>query len=369
MCAIFKAGCLSWSGWLKKVMHDAIVLFSGGLDSILAAKLLLKQGLRILCAHFTSPFFGDATKVEHWRKIHNLDVEAFDCGEEFVAMLANGPENGFGKHLNPCVDCKILLLRKARKLMEERGARFIATGEVVGQRPMSQRYDSLHLIQKKSGVKGLVLRPLCAHRLEPIPVEEEGFVKRQKLLGISGRGRDEQLTLAKEFGLKELPSPGGGCLLTEKENARRYWQILAGYNKAPDGDMKKLAHDFYLCRIGRQYFHPDGYRLCVGRNKMDNDQLAALAQPEDILIRLAYMAGPTGLARNGWTWPEEVLSQACSLTASHSPQALALDSPMRINAGKKIFSVLPRRLDWNPHKWDAAREEIRAFYKNISRKN
>ena len=194
---------------------DVVVLFSGGLDSILAAKVLEEQGLRVCCLHCHSPFFGDPGAVERWSNLYGLDIRTLDVSDDFCAMLRARPAHGFGKVMNPCVDCKILLLRHARLYMESIGARLLATGEVMGQRPMSQRRDVLNAIRRDAGVQDILLRPLSALHLAPTPAEEEGFVDRSRLLGISGRGRKDQLELAKKYQLPEIPTPGGGCRLAD----------------------------------------------------------------------------------------------------------------------------------------------------------
>ena len=209
---------------------DVVVLFSGGLDSILAAKVLEEQGLRVCCLHCHSPFFGDPGAVERWSNLYGLDIRTLDVSDDFCAMLRARPAHGFGKVMNPCVDCKILLLRHARLYMESIGARLLATGEVMGQRPMSQRRDVLNAIRRDAGVQDILLRPLSALHLAPTPAEEEGFVDRSRLLGISGRGRKDQLELAKKYQLPEIPTPGGGCRLADKENARRYWPVLSRWS-------------------------------------------------------------------------------------------------------------------------------------------
>ena len=191
-----------------------ITLFSGGLDSLLTAKLLERQGLTVRCLHFTAPFFGSAASVPHWRQEYGLDIAVQDVSEAFAALLRAWPAHGFGKVLNPCVDCKILLLREARKYMEAVGAQGLATGEVLGQRPMSQRRDTLNVILRDAAVRDVLLRPLSALHLPPTPLEESGLVDRDRLLGIWGRGRQDQLALAREMGIREVPTPGGGCRLT-----------------------------------------------------------------------------------------------------------------------------------------------------------
>ncbi len=340
---------------------DIIVLFSGGLDSILATKILERQGLSVRCLHCTSPFFGAPEAVNSWKALYGLDVVVRDVGEDFAAMLRARPAHGFGKALNPCVDCKILLLRKARLYMEEQGARALATGEVLGQRPMSQRRDALHVITREAGVGDVLLRPLCALHLPPTGVEQSGFVDRSRLLGMWGRGRSAQLELAREYGLADIPTPGGGCRLTERENARRYWQVLTRLSRPHAGD-------FALANMGRQFWHCANavhYWLCVGRNSADNERLARAAGPEDALLRLRDMPGPLALARGGALWPEEVLRSAAGMAASYAPKAVAAGTAhVRIRRGKRSEDahVLPaRRSDiWGEPAWEEVRGQIRA---------
>ncbi len=344
---------------------DAVVLFSGGLDSILAAKLLEEQGLRVRCLHFHSPFFGDPAAVGYWRRTYRLEIDAVDVSEDFCDLLRRRPEHNFGKVLNPCMDCKILLLRHARRHMERLGARIVATGEVLGQRPMSQRRDALNVIRRDAGVEDVLLRPLSALHLPPIPAEEEGFVDRSRLLGISGRGRKEQLALAERFRLARIPTPGGGCRLTEKENARRYWPVLC---RLPH----PTAADFHLANLGRQFWlerHDRYFWLSMGRNVRDNEALAAALGPEDARIGLAGLPGPMAVARFGASWPADVLADAAALTASYAGKALAAaqrGEPIRGRAlapdGRELWRGLvePRRDGvWQEPLWEPAREEIR----------
>lgn len=344
---------------------DAIVLFSGGLDSILAARLLQSQGLAVRCLHFTSPFFGDAAAVPSWQERYGLDIRSLDVSEDFAALLRRRPVYGFGKVMNPCVDCKILLLRQARLYMQAVGGRVLATGEVLGQRPMSQRRDTLQVIMRDAGVSDLLLRPLCARHLAPTAAEAQGLVDRSRLLGISGRGRGEQLALAAHFGLKKIPTPGGGCRLTERENARRYWPVLTRWAQ-PQGA------DFALANLGRQFWRiarQGEYWLSVGRNSTDNQRLAAAARPEDALIALQDLPGPVALARNGANWPPLMLEEAAALTASYAPKAVARGAPVLLRAqwrdGGRQVRVMPQREPghaalWREPAWEETRAEIRA---------
>ena len=343
---------------------DAVVLFSGGLDSILAARVLMAQGLVVRCLHCVSPFFGEPGAVQRWKRLYGVDVDVADVSDAFAALLRERPPHGFGKCLNPCVDCKILLLRAARRHMEEVGARFLASGEVLGQRPMSQRLDTLHLIPREAGVRGLLLRPLCARHLPPTEPEEKGLVDRERLLGISGRGRGDQLALARQFGFSEIPTPGGGCRLTERENARRYWLALT--RKAP-GDGAPTARDFRLAATGRQYWRPFAGRwhwLCVGRNNKDNERLREGAGPGDVLLRLSGLPGPLGLARGGLAWEKPLLEEAAAIVASCAPrarEAAARGVRVRVLAGDLPLEVKPGDPGtWDRPAWEEVREEIRA---------
>lgn len=353
---------------------DALVLFSGGLDSILAAKVLEEQGLEVLCLHCISPFFGSWHSIERWKRIHDLNIVPLDVGREFTQMLCSWPPHGFGKVLNPCVDCKILLLGQAKNYMQKIGAAFLATGEVSGQRPMSQRRDTLFLISREADVRDCLLRPLSAQLLPPTPMEESGLVDRARLLALSGRDRSGQLELAKKYRLAEIPTPAGGCKLTEKENGRRYWQILK--HCLPDcacEDSARLANDagqeskygnrdFKLAGIGRQFWQ-NGYWLCIGRNNADNDALRANAASDDILIKLCDFSGPIALARHGVNWPGEMLESACAITAAYSPRAASSGGSVRLSLklgdDYRILEVLPERKNWSVPEWEETKEEIR----------
>lgn len=346
---------------------DALLLFSGGLDSILAAKVLEAQGLKVKCVHFTTPFFGVRDNGARWRELYDLDIHVQSATLPFVSMLARGPEHGVGKALNPCVDCKILLLSLADSLASQYGAEFLATGEVLGQRPMSQRRDSLNMIRKKAALQLPLLRPLCARLFDPTPVESSGLVDRSRLLAISGRGRQDQLDLARKFNLRHIPTPAGGCRLTERENTRRYWVILKKFRANPDfspTSLQELAKDFELAGIGRQFWRREGGNwLCVGRNSKDNANLLAAKRPGDAILKLSQLPGPLALARNGASWPRAILAEAAALMASHAPKAAHAGGPTRVRADNPAteFNVTPARLAeiWTLPDWEESREEIR----------
>lgn len=353
--------------------YDALVLFSGGLDSLLTAKILEEQGLEILCLHYHTPFFGSPEKISHWKKVWNLNIIPLDVGEEFCEMLLNHPPHGYGSTINPCVDCKILILSHAKNLLSTYGASFLATGEVLGQRPMSQRRDSLDLIRNAADVRDFLLRPLCAKHLLPTPMEESGLVDREKLYAINGRGRNEQLELAKKFNLKDIPSPAGGCALTEKESGRRYWQVIKrARNKGIAGI--DLLKDFSLSCIGRQFWltaEDERYWLCIGRNRNDNRLLLEHTDRGDLTLKIRGFSGPIGLARGGEEWDMQYLRKASAILASYSTAAVNSGSEVEVSLlGKTkeiILKVLPEKNDASFFlpSWESCREEIKWERKNF----
>lgn len=342
----------------------ALGLFSGGLDSILAMKVVADQGIRVLGLHFCSPFFGRPDKLEYWQDTYGIELQAVDIHDEFVSMLRNGPRFGYGKVLNPCVDCKILMLATAKSLMPEHDARFIVSGEVLAQRPMSQRRDTLDLISKQAQVRDVLLRPLSALRMRTTPMEDQGLVDRTRLHGISGRGRKEQLLLAAKYTITEIPTPAGGCLLAEKESARRFWPLLTRLSHPK-------AQDFTLSCIGRQYWNQNRW-LVVGRNRLDTKALEQLATEEDLLFKAEGVQGPLALGRQGpgMLWDEQAIAQAAAFVAGFSEKYTSEDATIRVRVmrrGSEILENCPReRRDkarglWKDMSWDQVREEKKAL--------
>ena len=196
----------------------ALVLFSGGLDSMISIKLLASQGIEVTAIHIDIGFSGDEKKAEILRRRANeagAEFKIVDIRNEYLREVLFTPKHGYGKHFNPCIDCHGYMFKTALAMMSAEGASFIATGEVIGQRPMSQRRDAMVQVKNAAGDEDdLILRPMSAQLMKPTKPEREGWVDRSKLLGISGRDRKRQLALAKEFGFSEFETPGGGCLLT-----------------------------------------------------------------------------------------------------------------------------------------------------------
>lgn len=271
----------------------ALALVSGGLDSLLATKLMIDQGIDVIGLHFKIPF----CKVNIKEALPDLGIKIIEINlsQEFLALIQK-PRYGFGSNMNPCIDCKILMFSKAKELMAALGARFIITGEVLGQRPMSQNKQALGLIKKISGLDDLLLRPLSARFFPASAAEKEGWVKREKLLNFNGRGRKAQMELAKEFGFIKYATPAGGCLLTDPSFSKRLKELLRHQELNLD--------NLQLLKIGRHFRIKDKARLVVGRDEGENNLLTQLAKPGDYLFSPQEdLAGPSALAR-GLITPE-----------------------------------------------------------------
>ncbi|WP_457577950.1 thiamine biosynthesis protein [Desulfomarina sp.] len=278
----------------------ALALFSGGLDSILATRLVMSQGIDVTAIQFVTPFFNYrilADKETHRKRMHRLygiHVELFDISSEYLELLKN-PAHGFGKNFNPCIDCKIFMLAKAREMMAERGAKFLITGEVLGQRPMSQRRDTLNVIERDSGTRSFLLRPLSAKLMAETEAEKKGWVDREKLLDFSGRGRSRQISLAGEYGITDFPAPAGGCILADPILSRRISRLYS--DDSPLSPAKITTEDVRLLLVGRQFILPGGGWLVLGRDERDNDRLETLAGKDDALLWMEQRPGPTALLR------------------------------------------------------------------------
>ncbi len=278
----------------------ALGLFSGGLDSILACRVVAAQGIRVRGIKFVTPFFdrellqNPESYQEEMLSRFGVEVELIDISGGYLRLL-EAPRYGFGKNFNPCVDCKIFMLRKAREIMAQFGADFILTGEVLGQRPMSQRRDTLRIIERDSGCEELLLRPLCAQLMKPTLAEINGWVDREQLLRISGRGRKEQVALAAKFGIKDYPSPAGGCMLTDPNLATRIKQYYHGLFSF--SHEQTAVDDIWLLVFGRQFRLREDIWFVLGRDQRENEQLEQLRQPGDWLFRMTSRPGPLGLLR------------------------------------------------------------------------
>ncbi len=328
----------------------ALALFSGGLDSILACRVVMAQGIRVKALKYVTPFFGYELldrKEEYVGEVaekFGIDVSLVDISDKYLKMLRN-PAHGYGKHFNPCVDCKILLLAEARKIMQEFGASFLITGEVLGQRPMSQRRDTLRVIERDSGCEGILVRPLCAKNLPPTKPEVEGLIDRERLLGFKGRSRTAQMELAREFGITDYPSPAGGCTLTDPALGDRIERFYQSHGTVAVADMR-------LMMVGRHFELPQGGWLVVGRNKNENERVEALRQTGDWLLVPDDRPGPTALLR--FLADPQELQTAAMVVARYGKRGGDFPEKTVVKAMKgregKEFTVLPVA-DQNLHQW------------------
>ena len=257
--------------------RKAIGLLSGGLDSILATKIILDMGFEVIALNLKTPFCccdtDDKCFSDSIAQKFNIPLKRIYGGEDYLEVVKN-PKHGYGKNLNPCIDCRVFLFKKAKKLMEEVSAEFVFTGEVLGERPMSQRLCAMKLIEKESELKGRVLRPLCAKLLEPTLVEKKGIVDREKLLSIQGRSRKPQMALAKSYRIEDYPCPAGGCLLTDENFARRLKESLEHGEDS--------LRNVFLLKIGRHFRLPTKAKVIAGRNQKENEALLSLSLPSEL---------------------------------------------------------------------------------------
>ncbi|MDD3732674.1 MAG: tRNA 4-thiouridine(8) synthase ThiI [candidate division Zixibacteria bacterium] len=274
-----------------KYRAHAIALYSGGLDSILAILLMLRQNIKVTALYFVH-YFGkvadpknpDKSTPYNIAQKFGFKLEVVHLGQKFIDIVLE-PQYGRGAHMNPCVDCKIMMLREAKTYMEEIGADFVITGEVIGQRPFSQLKNQMNLVLRKSGLNDKLLRPLCAKHLPPTEPELNGLVDREQLLDIKGRGRKQQIRLAGEFGLTDFPTPAGGCLLTDKGFSNRLKDLIEYHRNFTPNDIE-------LLKIGRHFRIDNQTRIIVGRNEKENLILQKLAQPHHFLCDAPDIASP-----------------------------------------------------------------------------
>jgi tRNA U34 2-thiouridine synthase MnmA/TrmU len=267
-----------------------VILLSGGLDSTLAARLLQEQGIDLHAIHFTSPFCtcsgngGCRSQAHVVAERMGIPIRTVSKGEEYLEVVKS-PRHGRGSAMNPCIDCRIFTLRKARAYMDEIGASFLVTGEVVGQRPMSQRDDALRSIERHSGCSGLVLRPLSARHLPPSLPEREGWVDRERLLAITGRSRKEQIRLAASFAIGDYPCPAGGCLLTDRGFSAKVRDLV-------ENEPGFRMQDVHLLKAGR-HFRVRGIRAIVAKSEGENRRLEALCRGKGAVFVSDSHPGPS----------------------------------------------------------------------------
>ncbi len=304
----------------------AIGLLSGGLDSILAIKVLQEQGLEIEALNFHTLFCSCTPKgsscsaAASAAKTLGVPLKVIATSDEFLEVVRR-PKHGYGRNMNPCLDCRILKFSKAREYMLERGASFIFTGDVLGERPMSQNMEAMKLIERESGLAGLILRPLCAKLMEPTIPEINGWVDREKLLNIQGRSRKPQIAMAKDYGINDYPCPAGGCKLTEPNFANRLRDLM---QHMPDF----TKNDVQLLMTGRHFRLSGSTKAVMGRDANDNLKIMAYLKEGDIVMAVIDISGPTTLLRGADA--EAWVEKAAIMTASFS-KADGQDITVRIS--------------------------------------
>lgn len=313
-------------------MSKALGLLSGGLDSSLAALTLKRQGVDVTCIAFVTPFFG-ADRARKAADQLEIPLIVSDISDIHLEMVKN-PRYGYGKNLNPCIDCHAMMFRLAGERMAADGFDFLFSGEVLGQRPMSQNLTALQTVAKHSGLRDRILRPMSAKLLPITPMEEAGLVDRERLLDIQGRSRRRQAELAREWGLEDYPSAGGGCLLTEKSFTGRLRDLL-------EHDPQATPIDVELLKLGRQFRLADRVKLTLGRNLADNEALKALARPADRLLRAADYSGPLGLVSGAPGEAELALAGGIVAAYGKGQGAASVDILVQQEEDNHRFSVVP----------------------------
>ena len=313
---------------MKKV--KALGLFSGGLDSIISVKVVQEQGIEVTGVTYVTPFFGPEKARAAAEQI-GIPLLAPDITEEHLAMLLN-PRYGYGKNMNPCIDCHTLMLSRAGRIMKETGADFLFTGEVLGQRPMSQNRHSLHIVAKNSGYEEFIVRPLSALLLPETKPEKEGMLDRHKLLDISGRGRKRQMELAARYGISTYSNPAGGCLLTDPGFSRKLRDLF----ESGSSDIREIK----LLKYGR-HFRSGTFKIIAGRNRDDNMAIKDLASSGDALINACDYPGPLVIVPGGGD--RETLELAASICARYcdGPQGEAVRIKITIEGREEILSAFP----------------------------
>lgn len=312
--------------WESVKILKAVSLFSGGLDSQLAVCLLKEQGIEVIGLNFISPFFGNSEATCKAAQQLSIELHSMDIGREYISGVLRNPVYGYGKHLNPCIDCHAFMLKKAGLFMQENHASFLISGEVVGQRPMSQNRSALNAVDKLSGYKGLTLRPLSARLLPETIPESEGWIDRSRLLDISGRGRSRQMELAEKYGLHDYPTPAGGCLLTDENFSRRIKPLLAMQNEIDPQEIE-------VYKLGRHFILDGNILLVVGRNHAENERLQTVATESDYLLKVIDRPGPLALFRSPSLPSPNELEYAAAIVARYS------DAKNETQAEVKVFQT------------------------------
>ncbi len=314
----------------------ALGLCSGGLDSILSALVLRNQGIHVEWITFETPFFS-ATKARRAAKQTGIRLHIQDITGDYLEMLKDPPA-GYGKNMNPCMDCHAMMFKKAGEFMTTQGFDFLFSGEVLGQRPMSQNANSLRYVTKHSEFGDHILRPLSAQRIAETPMEKNGLVDRQQLLGLSGRSRKPQIELAAQFGIKDYPAPAGGCHLTDPNYSKRLKDLF-------DHEADVTANGLYLLKYGRHMRLNPATKIVVGRTQKDNEHILNHCDPKtDTILKVKIHAGPIVVMPGGG--PKEMIFLAGAICAGYSKAPES--SPVAVDVSSEgqtesvnVLSILP----------------------------
>lgn len=298
-----------------------LLLISGGLDSAVAAKVVLQQGIELEALNFVSPFClcrKGCSDLAMLAMELGVKLHVATLFEEYLDVVKN-PKHGYGSNLNPCIDCRILMFRKAKAFMGEIGASFIVTGEILGQRPMSQHKGALEIIDEESGLEGLVLRPLSARFLPPTRAEREGWIDRGLLLSMKGRSRKKQIELASTYHISSYSCPSGGCLLTDPCFTKRLRDLLTHCSDPS-------LNDIELLKVGRHFRLSVFTKLVVGRNRGENEKLRSLCENGDTLLEVPNYGCPVSIARGSLSKDDALVSARIEVRYSDAPR----DRPVNV---------------------------------------
>jgi tRNA U34 2-thiouridine synthase MnmA/TrmU len=307
-------------------------LCSGGLDSMLAGLVLRAQGIEVEWVAFETPFFSSA-KARKASRATGIPLTVRSIFPQYITMLRNPPA-GYGKQMNPCMDCHTLMFRLAGEIMREKGLDFLFSGEVLGQRPMSQTKPSLRYVEKHSGLGGHILRPLSAKLLPETIPERQGLVDRERLLDIHGRGRKDQIALAKKFGISDYPAPAGGCLLTDKGFSVRLKDLLDHHPEATENEV-------HLLKFGRHFRLNPQAKLIVGRTEKDNENiLRHHDSAQDVVLDVRDYPSPIGILSGGADERTVFLAASICVGYSKAPKLAPVNVVVKLAGNEQIIEAI-----------------------------
>ncbi len=319
----------------------AISLISGGLDSAVATKLIIEQGIEVIGLHFTSIFASKRDKQRGHMALRTarelgIEIVTKNKGDDYIEIVKN-PRYGYGKNMNPCIDCRIYMLRLTKQLLSEIDASFVVTGEVLGQRPMSQRRNTIELIEKRSELTGLIVRPLSARLFPPTIPEEEGIIDREKLLDVSGRSRQVQYRLVETYGLSAFDFPGGGCLLTDPIFSIKLRDLMAT-------DRQCTTKDIELLTLGRHFRLSPSAKFVVARSERENELLGVMGESPYITVDPVDFRGPRGILKAEQP-SEEIILMSARILARYGKD-VPPTATVEIGSGvRKTLSFRPEEID------------------------